>query len=87
MKITVVFLGRASELVGKSIIEIDMPENSTLKDLLEKIGEMIDQSIYRRFVEGHYVFVTYINDKPVVNPNTVLKDNDRVVLITPEMGG
>lgn len=87
MKITVVFLGRASEMTRRSMVEIELPENSTLLDLIKKLGEDVNPSLFRRFIEGHFVFVTYINDVPTIDPSTKLKDGDRVTFITPEMGG
>lgn len=87
MKITVVFLGRASEIAGRSVVEINLPEGSTLRDLMKKLGEEVDERLYSRFIEGHYVFVTYVNGIPTIDVDMALKNGDRVTLITPEMGG
>jgi len=90
IKIYVVFLGRASELVKerKSIFQLEVDDNTTLDELMKIIGERIDEKIYRRYIEGHYVFIPFVNNKPVSNPREyVLRDGDRVVFITPEMGG
>ncbi|MFZ8791328.1 MAG: MoaD/ThiS family protein [Thermosphaera aggregans] len=87
LKITVVFLGRASELSQKSIITVELPENATLYDLLKKLGETVNPRIFTKFLEGQFVFVTYVNDTPTISLTTPLRDGDRVTLITPEMGG
>ncbi|MEM3346411.1 MAG: MoaD/ThiS family protein [Desulfurococcaceae archaeon] len=87
LKVTVVFLGRASEIARRSLVEVELPEESTVLDLLKKLGDEIHPDLFRRFIEGHYVFVTYINGVPTIDPSTKLKDGDRVTFITPEMGG
>ena len=79
MRIQVVFLGRAAEVVKK--------EGSTLEDLIRVTGKKISRRFYRRYVEGHYVFIPLVNNVPINNPKYVLRDRDRVVFITPEMGG
>lgn len=35
MKITVIFLGRASEISGRSLLTVELPDNATLYDLLK----------------------------------------------------
>jgi len=88
VKLSVVFLGRASDIVGRNVLVIELPEGSTLEDLIRYIGENINPRFYRRYVDGHYVFVPFVNNIPVNNPKDyVLRDGDRVVFITPEMGG
>lgn len=87
MKITVIFLGRASEISGRSLLTVELPDNATLYDLLKKLGETVNSRIFTKFLDGQYVFVTYVNDVPTISLNTPLKDGDRVSLITPEMGG
>jgi molybdopterin synthase sulfur carrier subunit len=87
MRVHVVFLGRASDIAGINLLELDIEEGATLRDLIKIIGERVNPVLAERYFKGHYIFVTYINGVPVENPNTKLKDGDRVVLITPEMGG
>lgn len=87
MKVTVVFLGRASEIAGRTLVVVELPENSTLYDLMKKLGEEVNPAIFKRFIEGHYVFVTYVNGVPTVDVRLKLKDGDRIAFVTPEMGG
>ncbi len=87
MKITVVLLGRASELAGANIVELELPEGSKVRDLMKTLGERVNPVLAERYFKGHYVFVVYVNGVAIDNPDTVLKDGDRVALITPEMGG
>ncbi len=87
MRIQVVFLGRAAEIVKKHVVKLELKEGLTLEDLIKVIGEKISRRFYRRYVEGHYVFIPLVNNVPINNPKYVLRDGDRVVFITPEMGG
>jgi len=87
LKIKIIFLGRASEIMGSSLIILDLPENTRLIELIKTIGEKYNPVFYDRYVKGHYVYVPYINGKPVIDPNYVIKENDHIVFITPEMGG
>lgn len=87
MKVTVVFLGRASDLVGARVVDVDLPEGSKLIDLVKVLGEKVSPVLAERYLKGHYIFVFYVNGVPVDDKNYILRDGDRVVLITPEMGG
>jgi len=87
LKIAVVILGRASDYTGVNRLDIELPEGSRLVDLIKAVSERTNPVLYERYINGHYIFVTLVNDKPVLSPDTVLKDGDRVTLVTPEMGG
>jgi len=88
VKVTVVFLGRASDIIGRSVMTVELPDGATLDDLIRFIGEKVNPRFYRRHVDGHYVYVPFVNNVPVHNTRDyVLKDGDRVMFITPEMGG
>jgi len=39
LKVTVVFLGRASDISGVNVLEVELPEQARLKDLIRAIGE------------------------------------------------
>jgi len=47
----------------------------------------VSRVISDRYFKGHYIFVLYVNGVPTDDPNRELKNGDRVVFITPEMGG
>lgn len=87
MKISVVILGRASEIAGLNYIELVLPSGAKLKDLIQALGERTNPELASRYFKGHYVFVIYVNGVAVDNPDHEIKDGDRVMLITPEMGG
>jgi molybdopterin converting factor small subunit len=87
MRIHVVLLGRAGELAGVSNVTLDLPENSKLIDLIRALGERLNPALAKRYFEGHYIYVVHVNEVAVDDPNYILHDGDRVVLVTPEMGG
>lgn len=87
MKITVIFLGRASDLAGVNIVELELAEGSRLRDLLKIIGEKINPVIAERYFKGHYVSVIHINGVATNDLDRELRDGDRITFITPEMGG
>ncbi len=39
MQVTVVFLARAGQIVGKHLAKLELPEKATIEDLIEEIGE------------------------------------------------
>lgn len=87
MKVTVVFLGRASDISGVNVLEVELPEQARLKDLIRAIGEKVNPELAKRYFQGHYIFVIHINGIAIDNPEYKLHNGDRVTLITPEMGG
>ena len=87
MKITVIFLGRASDLAGVNIVELELAEGSRLRDLLKIISEKINPVIVERYFKGHYVSVIHINGVATNDLDRELRDGDRITFITPEMGG
>ncbi len=87
MRVYVVLLGRASDLAGVVHLVLDLPENSKLADLIRVLGEKVNPVLAKRYFEGHYIYVIHVNGVAVDDPNYTLHDGDRVVFITPEMGG
>jgi molybdopterin synthase sulfur carrier subunit len=87
LKVTVVFLGRASDLVGVNIVELELPEGSKLRDLVKTIGEKINPIIADRYFKGHYISIIHINGVATNDLERELRDGDRITFITPEMGG
>jgi molybdopterin synthase sulfur carrier subunit len=87
VKVKVVFTGRASEMSGVFAMEVELPEGATLDELVKTVSEKLNPRIYKRYSQGHFVFVTFVNDRPVISPDYRLRDGDRVTFMTPEMGG
>ncbi len=88
VNVTVVFLARAGEVVGKHFARLVLEgDDPTLMDLIEEIGRRISKRFYRGVVDGRLVFAVFVNGKPVGDLYYRLRDGDRVVFTTPEMGG
>ncbi len=87
MRVKVVFLGRASDIAGRNLVELELEEGAKLRDLIKAIGEKVSPVLAERYFSGHYIFVVHINGVPIDTPDAELRDGDRVTLITPEMGG
>ena len=88
VSVTVVFLARAGDIVGKHFIRIQLDRGDPdLKHLIEEIGKQISPRFYRGVMTGRLVFSIFVNGKPVDELSYKLKDGDRIVFTTPEMGG
>ncbi len=87
VRVTTVFLARAGDVVGRHIAVLEFDDDPTLNELIEEIGRRISPRFYKGVREGRLVFAVFVNGKPVDEPNYKLKNGDRVVFTTPEMGG
>lgn len=89
MKVTITFLGRASDLISGNtrVLVVELPEGSTLRDLFEMIKAKINRRIGEGILEGRLFLYISVNDVGVNTLNYVLRDGDRVTITTPEMGG
>lgn len=87
IKVRAVFLARAGDVVGKHFHDFILDDNATLKDLIEAIGKELSPRFYKGVKSGRLVFAIFVNGKPVDEPGYRLKNNDRIVFTTPEMGG
>ncbi len=87
IKVTAVFLARAGEVVGKHIVELQLPKDARLKDLIKAIGEKVSRRFADGVLSGKLIFLTIVDGNPVYDLNTKLKNGSRVVFTTPEMGG
>ncbi len=89
MKVTLVLLARAGDLVGgkRRVHVIDLREGATLHDLVLFIRDSISRRLGEGILSGRLIFAIYVNGTQVLSLNTRLRDGDRVVVTTPEMGG
>jgi molybdopterin converting factor small subunit len=69
------------EAVGRSTIEIDVPERATLSQLFEELESQSPGLSPLR------PFTTYAVNREVAPPSTVLHDGDEVALLQPVSGG
>ena len=83
MKIYVKYLAAVSDYTGKREEEINIPDGSTLSDLLNIIREKYPE--LKKF-ESKFMLLILLNG--VNSPgNTKLSDGDRVALLPPVSGG
>ncbi len=89
MKVTLVLLARAGDLVGgkRKVHVIDLREGATLHDLVLFIRDSISRRLGEGILSGRLIFAIYVNGTQVLSLNTRLRDGDRVVVTTSEMGG
>lgn len=82
------------ELVGKDILDIDLPEQSTVQDLLKfmikEYGRNLSRYVFdeRNKTRGFLNFL--VNGKNIIDLNgleTTLKNGDSIVVIPPVAGG
>ncbi len=89
MKVTLVLLARAGDLVGgkRRVHVIDLREGATLHDLVLFVRDSISRRLGEGILSGRLIFAIYVNGTQVLSLNTRLREGDRVVVTTPEMGG
>ena len=89
IKVTLTLLGRAGDLAGRSrkVYVINLPDEATLRDLLLVVRERISRRLGEGILCKRLVLAIYVNNTQVSSLNTSLKDGDRVIITTPEMGG
>jgi molybdopterin converting factor small subunit len=83
------FLARAGDIVGpnKRVVEIELPEGATLKDLIDSIREKVSKRIGEGILNGRLIFTVIVNGVEVIDLNYELRDGDHVIFTAPEMGG
>lgn len=89
MRVRVTFLARAGDIVGpgKRVVELELPENATLRDLLTAIKEKVSRRLGDGVLSGRLIFTISVNGVEVADLNHRLSDGDHIVFTTPEMGG
>lgn len=89
MKVRVMFLARAGDIVGpsKRVVELELPDNATLRDLIQAIKEKVSKRLGEGVLSGRLIFTISVNGVEVADLNYKLSDGDHVVFTTPEMGG
>src|SRR5437763_556324 len=81
MRVRVLFFGMLKDLVGKSVEDIDVPENSSVSDVLA-----LYESLVPRLKESLPSLAMAVNQL-YVGPDTPLKTGDELALLPPVSGG
>lgn len=89
MKVRVMFLHRAGELVpqDKRNIELKLPDGATLRDLIYMIKDNISRRIGEGILSKRLILNIVVNGIAISNLEHKLSDGDVVMFMTPEMGG
>ena len=89
MKVTVVFLARAGDIVDPSnrVVELELPEGSILRDLFREISKTVSRRLGDGVLSGRLVFKIWVDGVETANFLMRLRDGSRVTISTPEMGG
>jgi molybdopterin converting factor small subunit len=86
MRITVKYSGILSEILGVYSEEVEVPENTTIGDLLAVLAQRNER--LRRVLEAIPVVHVHVNEREV-SPyeNTTLRDRDAITLSLPLFEG
>jgi len=88
MRVKVIFLHKAAEIVpkGMRVIDIELGEGATLADLLEFIKNNVSRKLASGVLERRLAISIIVNDVPVANLNYRLRNGDTVRFQTPTSG-
>ncbi len=88
MKVTVKFVASLRDVVGKSLVEVDLPSGSTLSDLLSLLLESYPRlSDFSRIIGGLSESIVVLVNGREAGEDYELRDGDVVVLLPPASGG
>ncbi len=89
MRVTVVFLARAGDIVdpSKRVITLELPEGATLKDLFLEISKSVSRRLGEGVLSGRLIFKIWVDGVETADFMMKLKDGSRITISTPEMGG
>ena len=89
MKVKVMFFGRARDIVGedKGFVELELDEEATLNDLLDKIAKEVSEKFTRKFRNKSIILMTVVNGVSINDLNYKLSDGDAVAFVPPSQGG
>ncbi|MFZ8783580.1 MAG: MoaD/ThiS family protein [Desulfurococcaceae archaeon] len=87
MRITVKYSGLLSEVLGVYSEEVEIPENTTIKDLIARLS--LQHTQLRRVLEAVPLLQVHINGREVsfYSETAVLRDRDEVTLSLPLFEG
>jgi len=94
-KVTVKFFGNISKIAGLKQIEVEIPRDSTLHDLMLILKEKLGDGIYRHVVETGRMeikrtVIVFVNGKNATTLNGLkskIKDSSIVAFFPPGVGG
>ena len=90
MKVTVRLLRPFSDAVGRPQVEVAVPEGATVRHLVDHLCEQypdLQMHIYEENGGVTDYLTMFVNDKPVINFDMTLDDDDSVLMLFPVSGG
>ncbi|MGQ4891434.1 MAG: ubiquitin-like small modifier protein 1 [Candidatus Njordarchaeia archaeon] len=94
MKIKVNFYAIFRQMAGGKTFEIEVPNDATIRDLLEAIRNQISEEIYKKilaFMESERIgILILVNGRNIVHLNgldTEIKEKDKIDIFPPGAGG
>lgn len=94
MKITVHFYSIFREMAGGKSFMVEVPDNATVKDLIEAIKEQVNEEVYEKiykFMEGRgpktLIMVNGRNIKFLNGLDTKISEKDKIDIFPPGAGG
>lgn len=83
--VKVKFASYLKELIGKSVIELELSENTSVEELINILKERWPL-IKKMDLEGEGPIILLLNNKPTSRIEK-LKDGDEIEIIPPAIGG
>ncbi len=88
MKVLVKFVAVLRDITGRQSIELEIPEGSTLSDLLSKLTAMYPKlDEFNRVVGGLSESIVVLVNGREAEYSYELKEGDTIVLLPPASGG
>ncbi len=89
MKIKVSVYATLREKLGWKSKEVEVKENTTVRDVLEKLPDLSGKVLNKsgELVEGMVVLLNGLNIKGLEGLNTKVKDGDEIDIFPPAGGG
>lgn len=93
MKVKFKSFGPLRRVLKGKVIEIDIPENSTVRQVVDKILEIYGKAAKRLILDGDRIsgnLILMLNQKDVdtiAGEKTIVKEGDEVVILPHVQGG
>lgn len=90
MRIRVRLLRPFSDAVGRPEVEVAVPQEATVRHLLEHLCEQypdLRQQVYESGGGMTEYLSMFLNDRPVTDLEMTLKEGDEVLMLMPVSGG
>ena len=87
MKVVIELFGASRDFSDKNLIEFDIKNNSTIKDVREEILDYLDLNF-----KGNKNFIKIVNSSAFCSNNNIISDNYKItnnekIAIIPPIGG